>query len=352
MVEGNIQAMPCRFLYCYDHGDPTKFIEFSPTDYDSEKFRPDANYHFKVLRKVEELLGDSNLTFIVTWDIQNLPIYGDHVIPYVLGDEHFQIPSYVKKVGAIIKSMGSINWHETHGSHGHPLMNFSEYCKRNLIRFKTKKRNKQYGIAESDIAKIITIPLGYYNFVPQNYINLPDRKWDVFFAGALKTLPRFPHSLAAFVRPLAVARQQMAKAYRQAQIRHANLVCYPDLSDPKSHLTRFNSEEYSSQMSNAKVALCPRGSHPETFRFFEAAQCGCIILCDPLPPHWYYKDCPAIIVENWKRLPAKLEELIASPSEMLELSQRTHEWFNTVVHPDAIGEVTAQFIREKRNFTT
>ncbi|MBX3114321.1 MAG: glycosyltransferase family 1 protein [Fimbriimonadaceae bacterium] len=292
----------------------------------------------------ESLLANQDFIFIVTWNIDRLPIYGKEVIPYVLGDEHFQAPSYINKVGPIIKSMGSSSWHETHGKGGSMLMNFSEFCKRKLILFETLIRKFKHKINNYNMDRIFTIPLGYYNFSPQQYRNYHERKWDIFFAGALTTGRRFPHSLLTFMRPLAVARKQMINAFSSTQYKYSKLICYPNLTTNPVKLERFESDEYSVQMSQAKVALCPRGSHPETFRFFEAAQCGAIILSDPLPPHWYYKDCPAIIVTNWKQLPDLIDKLFESPLEMQHLSELTHNWFVNIVHPEIIGTKVAEFI--------
>ena len=72
-------------------------------------------------------------------------------------------------------------------------------------------------------------------------------------------------------------------------------------------------DRYTEIMADTKIALAPRGSSVETYRFFEAMRQGCVVICDRLPPHWFYVGCPAIQVDDWGNLEAEVRALSADP---------------------------------------
>ena len=61
--------------------------------------------------------------------------------------------------------------------------------------------------------------------------------------------------------------------------------------------------QYSELMDNTKIALCPHGYvSSETFRYFEAARAGCVILTEKKPDVWYYEDAPHVEIKSWNEL--------------------------------------------------
>jgi hypothetical protein len=57
-------------------------------------------------------------------------------------------------------------------------------------------------------------------------------------------------------------------------------------------------DRYTEIMADTRIALAPRGSSVETYRFFEAMRQGCVVICDRLPPHWFYAGCPAVQIDD------------------------------------------------------
>lgn len=106
-------------------------------------------------------------------------------------------------------------------------------------------------------------------------------------------------------------------------------------------------EEYSRVMSQTKVALVPCGSASlDTFRFYEAASCGCVILTTAQNNYSFMKNSPYITIPCWNTnvISKYLQELIPNKNLSL-LSQKTKEFWENNLSPQAAG----QFIMEKLN---
>lgn len=98
-------------------------------------------------------------------------------------------------------------------------------------------------------------------------------------------------------------------------------------------------EEYSNLLSHTKIALCPSGYvSKESFRIFEAARCGCVLLVDDLPLDlWYYEGFPGIVVKDWSDL-SIIEELLQDSSRIEDIRQKTIQWYETKISPKAVAD--------------
>ena len=101
-------------------------------------------------------------------------------------------------------------------------------------------------------------------------------------------------------------------------------------------------ERYSEIMADAKICLAPRGSSVETYRFFEGMRQGCVVICNRLPPHWFYVGCPAIQIDDWGNLEAEVRALTADPQRLLDLHRETVAWWRTKLSEPAIGRLIAK----------
>src|SRR6202000_1779185 len=66
-------------------------------------------------------------------------------------------------------------------------------------------------------------------------------------------------------------------------------------------------DRYTEIMADTKITLAPRGSSVETYRFFEAMRQGCVVICDRLPPHWFYDGCRALQIDDGGTLEAEVK---------------------------------------------
>ena len=97
-------------------------------------------------------------------------------------------------------------------------------------------------------------------------------------------------------------------------------------------------EEYTNVMNNTKIALVPAGSaSAESFRFFEAMMCGCVVLNTGLPDTPFYKDSPYFKINNWLSLNDTLSYLLQKEEEIENYSQKAKLWYKEFCTPEGIA---------------
>jgi hypothetical protein len=195
-------------------------------------------------------------------------------------------------------------------------------------------RRRQMGLPEAATLKnVFHLPLGYFNQVPPASPRPPaERTIDVFFAGGY--FPSGGGRMSAGLRPRTFVRGQMTKALmRWKPPAGVNVRLHPSRpNDPP-----LDPQTYSNLLADAKIALCPRGNFPETFRTFEAARAGCVLVCDVQPDAWYYREMPGYQMPHWSRLPAMLERLLADPAELSRQHEASLRWWREVVSEEAVA---------------
>jgi hypothetical protein len=103
-------------------------------------------------------------------------------------------------------------------------------------------------------------------------------------------------------------------------------------------------EKYSEIMSDTKIALVPWGSGSlDTFRFYEAMSCGCVVLCIRQNNYEFMKGSPHIQIPNWN--PFIVEKYIQKllKTDLQPLSDKSRSFWENNLSPKA----AAQFIKSK-----
>jgi hypothetical protein len=100
-------------------------------------------------------------------------------------------------------------------------------------------------------------------------------------------------------------------------------------------------DDYARSLLDTRICLSPRGGSFETFRTFEAALSGCVLVAEPLPPAWFYAGLPRWEVRSWRELPEAVEYLLANPAMMRYMAEAGRRWALDVVSPEAIGRWVA-----------
>jgi hypothetical protein len=267
--------------------------------------------------------GGDGLTFLMTWNLDLYEERFDGAIVLLVGDERYQTPSYATRVRAVFK---------TGGTRRNPLRETLRLpwsiAWRCMLR---ELRNTLLAMRRGATrVRQYPIPLGVFNLHDVPFVPIDQRTTDVFFAG---TTPKYGRVV---LRPSVAARLQLGEALRSAE------TALPDWRIEHT-LTRtsapsFKPAEYSQRMMNAKIIPCPRGNFDETFRLLEAAKCGCVIVTEPLPDRWYYRDAPVITVRGWSELPRVLLELKRDPQRMRSLSERTRRWWDSALSERAVAD--------------
>ncbi len=200
---------------------------------------------------------------------------------------------------------------------------------------------------------IFPLALGYVNGVT-NGTTLPasGRELDVFFSGNLN---RDRMTLYREFSMLRIVPEQLVRAcITHPRMRNiVRLIFGTDFSRAFERgyicFTRnfgdgLSRAAYSEKLNNAKIALCPRGFHSaETFRHFEAARAGCVIICERLPDNTLYRGAPVLEVDSWREGISLAHDLLQDPDRLNDLQNRTLAWW----HAHWSAKAVAQDIAEK-----
>lgn len=296
---------------------------FSPRDASQTNDPSDIRYHAGILNSLDELMRDAGLTFLLTWHLDRFDDRFRDAVVLLIGDESYQTPAYAARVRAIFKT-GGVRRNSLARTFALPW----PIAWRNALRdlrndVKALKRH-----ADRGRTPIYEIPLGYHTLVDLEDVPFEQRATDVFFAGSLAAPLRLD------LRPSIASRKQMLAAIEEAKRQLPQLTFDCSLQPLRG---KFTPADYSRNLMKAKVVLCPRGNFDETFRFFEAARSGCVILTEPLPERWYYQNAPAIQLRRWPDLSAKLRELFDDPARLSDLSRQTRQWWNDRASEPAVA---------------
>ncbi len=303
------------------------------------------NYWVRTFQEFEKLSPLSGLTFYVIWhhiEIPDLPTYGDNVVAVLATDEECVIPRYLNKVRYVFKSYGFQPW--CGDSLRDPSPASVLKCARNWAvwarHFAFFVRENGFSLTQG--GKMV-IPLGYARQTDVPIKPIETRRYLVGFLGSIenKNYPAFsPKRLVG--TPKQIARSRMAESLRKLAATAPDIVFFGTTASFTESVSIGAEERYSEIMADTKIALAPRGSSVETYRFFEAMRQGCIVICDPLPPHWFYVGCPAIQIGDWRNLEAEVGALSADPQRLARLHRETLAWWDAKLSETALAGVFAK----------
>jgi hypothetical protein len=118
----------------------------------------------------------------------------------------------------------------------------------------------------------------------------------------------------------------------------------PTTSDSDAFLSP---EEYSEFLMDSKVCVVPRGNNIETWRLFEAARFGCVVIAETLPDRWYYDEFPSIEVDRWKGSKNVIEEVLSDGGKAKSLHENMKRWWARVCSEKPVGSYMAKKIESK-----
>jgi hypothetical protein len=84
---------------------------------------------------------------------------------------------------------------------------------------------------------------------------------------------------------------------------------------------QLKEDEYISLLLNTKFVPCPRGQNIETYRFYEALECGCIPLFIESTDNeaWlriFIGVIPFLKLQGWEHVAAVIQHLLKNPEQM------------------------------------
>jgi len=294
----------------------------------------DVRYFLQIMQHLDRLLPEKGLTFVVTWHLDAFHEAMNDAVVILVGDERHQTPSYRRQVKAIFKTGGV-----RRPALGETLRLPASIGWRVLLRdarnsLTALQRRWTYGSPGKRAAPLYELPLGYFTLRERPPLPIHERPVDVFFAGALAAPGWTLRASVATRRQMAEALAAAAKALPQYRIE--SLLAAPTSGE------RLTPETYSQALASAKIALAPHGNFEETFRLFEAAKLGCVIVSETLPKRWYYQGCPVVSIPKWSLLPRVLSDLLADDAKLAQISHRTRQWWEITLSEPAVANYVVQ----------
>lgn len=98
-------------------------------------------------------------------------------------------------------------------------------------------------------------------------------------------------------------------------------------------------EEYSQIMNNTRIAFVPNGSlSRESFRFYEAMKCGCVVISLQQPKTELYDNAPFVRVKDWQEAYRIFHDLITQKDILQKISENSLRWYNDFCSSKNIAE--------------
>ncbi len=310
--------------------------------------KPDGyffNYWVRIFKEFEKRSSLSGLTFYLISNhilVDELPSYGDDVVAVIRTDEECWIPPYLNKVRYVFKTYGFEPWCGASLSEQSPASVLK--CIRDWVFWSWRYLSylRQSGFSPRQSAGRMVLPLGYARQTDLPGKPFKSRNYLVGFLGSIENreYPKFsPKRLVT--TPKVIARSRMANSLQKLAAWAPESVFYGTTASFTESTMTSAGDRYTEIMADTKIALAPRGSSVETYRFFEAMRQGCVVICDRLPPHWFYVGCPAIQIEDWGDLGAEVKALSDDPERLKDLHRRSLAWWDEKLSECAVAEVIA-----------
>jgi hypothetical protein len=304
------------------------------------------NYWVRIFKEFEKYSSLSGLTFYLISNhilVDELPSYGDDVVAVIRSDEECWVPPYLNKVRYVFKTYGFEPWCGASLSGQSPASVLK--CMRDwgLWSWRYLTYLSENGFPPRNGDRKMVLPLGYARQTDLPGKPFESRNYLVGFLGSIENreYPKFsPKRLVA--TPKVIARSRMAESLQMLAAWAPESVFYGTTASFTESTMSGAGDRYTEIMADTKIALAPRGSSVETYRFFEAMRQGCVVICDRLPPHWFYLGCPAIQIGDWSNLETEVKALSADPERLTDLHGRSLAWWNEKLSEHAVAQVIAR----------
>lgn len=186
---------------------------------------------------------------------------------------------------------------------------------------------KQYA-HDDQHEKVRPIPLGAIPKDASSLIDIQDRKFDVTFIG--QTTPLRAPFLAEI----------------NSFLEDDELNCFFGLY--KSFNSGLDFDMYNKILSDTKIAICPHGAFSsETFRFFEAAAHGCVVICPSQPYNWIYESAPYVHYnESTPSYHESVSAILSEPDMLQQISEGSLKYISDVVSPQNVANYITSEIQK------
>ncbi len=277
----------------------SKYVVCSPWDakpFDLDIFtwqdKPDGyffNYWVRIFKEFEKYSSLSGLTFYLVSNhilVNELPSYGNTVVAIIRSDEECWIPPYLGKVRYVFKTYGFQPWCGASLRLQSPASVLKCIRDWELRSWHYLSYLRQNGFSPALGVRKMVVPLGY-----ARQTDLPGKPFELrrYLVGFLGSIENRGYSRFSPKRllttPKYVARSRLAEFLQKLAASAPDSVFYGTTASFTESTMTGAGDRYTEIMADTKIALTPRGSSVETYRFFEAMRQGCVVICDRLPRH-------------------------------------------------------------------
>ena len=308
---------------------------------------------------IEAGCSGQGFQFHFTANTDEVPLTGPKSVVFVMSEENGLLPRYAGSVGAVFKCYGTKLVSMAEWFWNHPQLVLSSLakdaivCKRVLAsRWRWRMAHPRRRASASTL--VHHIPLGYHSLPPRVLIPWEARANDVFFAGSIRQNVVERSGILQIPNPKQIVRDDLANSLRKlAAANKWNLklrlapgfVPHAVAWGLAAEGTTMSDDEYMKEMANSKICLAPRGTSFETFRHYEAASAGCVVVSDRLPQTWFYQNIPFLFVKDWRKIDQILDRVLRDPSKLKRLHEETLSWWHSRLSPDALAKFVIGVLR-------
>jgi hypothetical protein len=300
------------------------------------------HYHCRIIEQLDALIPESDI--YVSWLANSIGLARNATgVLLVLGDEQGLMPRpkckdlLVAKTGPrslvedfrICQSVFEV---------GLESMRLMRTLARNL------RRMTRGEVRAADPRDAMRVPLGPsrdVSDIAEGTRSLAGRRIDVCYLGSVGQCVATPLGWIG-LSPKAVARLRCVRSLMTLKnARHdiETLISCPGIY-PDSVQLDFTT--YMETLADCRICVSPRGNFQETYRLYEAARQGCVILCDAPPNEWFFADAPFVVVKDWSTCAAMATELLRDPQRLQKLGDQTRSWWLNIASPSAVARTIVQ----------
>jgi hypothetical protein len=322
-----------------------EFVPWHPPAVPEGTALPDPEYFGGVMCEMDRRLDASGLTFYLTQDMERLPSYGMDVVPIVVADEFTRVPGYFDRVLAIFKNHAVRPALTTSVLHEPSWMNFLwlvAHLRAWRHHYPGARRYRAHRRGGGRSAPIWRVPVGVGSQVELPVTPLGERSIDLFFAGSVLHRPGAVSQMRERLAPKTIARETMLAEAEALGARHPDLRVEMVVTGEFVDSLVADPVEYSKSLMDSRIALVPRGTAQDTYRFWQALRAGCVTVVDTVPRDPIFHDgAPVVRISRWEQLEEVVLPLLADPARMDELHRRALDWWREKGSQQAVGSYMA-----------
>lgn len=203
-----------------------------------------------------------------------------------------------------------------------------------------------------DTDNVTSIPLGCYAKIDIDVMPMEERLHNISFIGCLNRNRMELCSMLSKIPSSLIVLGSYPTEHRL--LKFINHMC--KWSHPRDYYKftpdfgkGYNQATYTNLLNCSKISLCPRGWYnAESFRIYESMRAGCVTITEKLPDRSYYKNIPAIQVNNWKEGLQIAADLLKDQSGLLSrIGEASRKFYEDNLSPEATAKIIISKLAEK-----